>query len=87
MDSLNNPHPAKTLRDEVIVPLGLSIEKFAANLDVPAASLGLVTNGRSAITAELAQKLEAAGFSTARFWLALQAEYDSSDPPKPPTSA
>lgn len=87
MGSLNHPHPGETLRDDVIVPLGLSIEEFAANLDVPAASLDLVARGRSGITDELAHKLEAAGFSTAKFWLALQAEYDSSEPPETPTGA
>ena len=87
MGSLNHPHPGKTLKDEEIAPLGLSIEEFAANLDVPAASLDLVARGRSDITKELAHKLETAGFSTARFWLALQAEYDSSEPPEPPTGA
>lgn len=83
----NHPHPGDTLLDEVIAPSGLSIEEFAANLDVPAASLDLVARGRSGITKELAHKLEAAGFSTARFWLALQAEHDPSEPPEPPSGA
>lgn len=84
---LNHPHPGDTLVDQVIAPSGLSIGEFAANLDVPAASLELVASGRSGITEELAQKLEASGFSTARLWLAMQAEYDLSKRPKPPTSA
>ena len=76
MQRLNHPHPGNTLRDEVIAPLGLSIEEFANQLGVSAADLERVANGRSSITGDLAQKLEGAGFSTTSFWLRLQAEYD-----------
>jgi len=40
--------------------------------------LGHVLSGRSGITAELAQKLEAAGWAQAKFWMWLQIRYEQS---------
>lgn len=70
-------HPGRYLLEEIIKPLNQTVEQFAARIAATAGSLAEVVSGRSGVTEELAVKLETAGFSTRRFWLALQVEYDA----------
>lgn len=76
--SLNHPPPRSIIREQVLAPLGLSLQEAAVALDVQPELLVEVLDGRVGIKPELAECLERAGFSTARFWMALQAEYDRS---------
>ena len=72
--SIHNPaHPGEILKDLVLEPLGLSITQVAENLGVSRKTLSKVTNGRGAITPEMAVRLELA-FSkpSADHWLRLQ---------------
>jgi antitoxin HigA-1 len=83
----NHPHPGTMLRDDVLVPLGLSVSEAATRLGVSRVALSRVLNGHSAISANLAIRLEQAGVSTARFWIGLQTNYElalaaRSKPPK-----
>jgi antitoxin HigA-1 len=72
----NPPHPGELLRDEVIAELGLSVTEAANRLAMSRGALSRVLNGKAAISPELAVRLERAGASTARAWLAMQANYD-----------
>lgn len=76
MDMMNHPHPGMILREEVLKPLNLTVVEVADRLGMARASISRVVNGRSAISYDLAIRLEAAGVSTTRFWTALQCEYD-----------
>lgn len=76
MNAINHPHPGTILFEEVIKPLNLTVGEVAARLGMARASISRVVNGRSAISYDLAVRLEVAGVSTARFWTALQSEYD-----------
>lgn len=76
MSAFNHPQPGTTIRVDIIEFLGLSVDDAAEKLGVSPVALIHVLNGQSAISPVLASCLEQAGFSTARFWLALQAEYD-----------
>lgn len=76
MSSLNHPHPGTTIRDLVIEPLGLSVTEAAKKLSMSRSALSRVLNGKAGISPDLAIRLEMAGISTARFWIALQSEYD-----------
>ena len=69
----NPPHPGTMLRDDVIVALGLSVSEAATRLGMSRVALSRVLNGHAAISPSLALRLERAGVSTARFWMALQA--------------
>ncbi len=75
---IHNPaHPGEILKELVIEPLGLTITQASENLGVSRKTLSKVTNGRSAITPEMAVRLELA-FSkpSADHWLRLQNAYD-----------
>jgi len=72
----NPPHPGALLREEVLAPLELSVTQAAERLGMSRVALSRVLNGRAGISADLAIRLEKAGVSTARFWLALQSNHD-----------
>ena len=70
------PHPGIMLRQEVLEPLSLSVSDAARRLGMSRVALSRLLNGHSGISADLAIRLELASVSTARFWLALQMNYD-----------
>ncbi len=75
----NPPHPGLILKENFGNDgLNLPIAEAARRLGMTRVSLSRVVNGRAAISPDLAVRLEQAGISNARFWLALQAGYDLS---------
>ncbi len=72
----NPPHPGEILRDQVIQPQGLSVTEAAARLSMSRVAFSRVLNGKAAISPDLAVRLELAGVSTARAWVAMQGAYD-----------
>lgn len=87
---MNPPHPGELLREEVVAALGLSVKETAERLGMSRVALSRVLNGRAAISSDLALRLEIAGVSTARAWLAMQMNYDLAQVrqrPQPPISA
>lgn len=72
----NHPHPGEMLREDVIIALGLSVAETASRLGVSHATLSQVLNGHTAISPDLAVRLEMAGVSTAKAWLTMQLNYD-----------
>lgn len=72
----NPPHPGEILKEEVLAPLNLSVTEAAERLAMSRVALSRVLNGHAAISPDLAVRLEQAGVSTARAWLAMQANYD-----------
>jgi addiction module HigA family antidote len=76
MEMYNPPHPGETVREDCIRALGLSVTAAAKGLGISRQSLSEVLNGRNGISADMALRLELAGWSTAETWLRLQASYD-----------
>ena len=60
MPMKNPPHPGEVIREEVLRPFDLSITKAAAILGVRRATLSDLTNGKAAVSAEMALRLEKA---------------------------
>ena len=75
MPMKNPPHPARLLKDD-FEELGWTIAQAAQVLGVSRQQLYNLVKGKSAITAEMALKLEKAVGSTAEMWLRLQVSYD-----------
>lgn len=69
-------HPGKILREDVLAELGLSVGEAASRLGISRVSLSRVLHGHARISPNLALRLEEAGVSTARAWLALQTAHD-----------
>lgn len=72
----NPPHPGEILKEDVIAALNLSVTEAAARLAMSRVAFSRVLNGKAGISPDLAVRLEQAGVSTARAWLAMQANYD-----------
>lgn len=81
------PHPGTLLREDVIAELGLSVTEAAERLGMSRVAFSRVLNGKAGISPDLAIRLERAGVSTARAWLAMQANYDLAQAMKHPQPA
>ena len=75
MTMKNPPHPGLGLRDD-LEALGLSVAGAAVGLGVTRQQLYNVLKGKSAISPDMALRLEKALGGTAESWLALQCAYD-----------
>jgi addiction module HigA family antidote len=69
-------HPGEILREDLMVPLGLSINRLARDLRVPVTRMSEIVNGRRSITADTALRLARYFSTTAEFWVNLQSAYD-----------
>lgn len=69
-------HPGEVLREDVLAELGLGVGEAAERLGVSRVTLSRVLHAHARISPNLALRLEQAGVSTARAWLAMQTEYD-----------
>jgi len=69
------PHPARLVRGE-IEELGLSVAQAAKGLGVTRQQLYRIIGGESAISPEMALRLEKGIGSSADAWLRMQANYD-----------
>lgn len=70
------PHPGESIRWDCLEPLDLSVTRAAEVLGVARHTLSRVLNGHAAISADMAIRLEKAGWSNAEFWMRCQAAYD-----------
>lgn len=69
-------HPGEILLEDFIRPLGLSMNKVALDLRVPATRIGEIVHGRRGVTAATALRLGRYFKTSPRFWLNAQAAYD-----------
>ncbi|WAR46946.1 HigA family addiction module antitoxin [Methylomonas rapida] len=76
MRMFNPPHPGEILADLWLEPLGLSITETAKALNVSRKALSELVNGKTALSPEMAVRLELAFGKSAESWLAAQAAYD-----------
>jgi addiction module HigA family antidote len=72
-----NPiHPGEMLREEFLVPQGLSQRAFAARLGWTPAKLNELVTGKRGITADSALDLAEALGTSAELWMNLQMSWD-----------
>jgi addiction module HigA family antidote len=69
-------HPGEILRQDLMAPLGLSINRLARDLRVPVTRMSEIVNGRRSITADTALRLARYFSTTPEFWVNLQGAYD-----------
>src|SRR6202162_3093783 len=69
-------HPGEILREDFMKPVGLTVNKLALELHVPATRIGEIVHERRRITAETALRLARYFHTNAEFWLNLQNFYD-----------
>jgi addiction module HigA family antidote len=69
-------HPGEILREEFMIPLGLSAHALAMALRVPAPRINDIVRERRTVTADTALRLARYFGNSAEFWLGLQSDYD-----------
>jgi len=72
----NPPHPGDLIRTEIIEALGLSVSKAADLLKVRRATLSDLLNGKAALTAEMALRIEKAFGTDMDHLMRMQLAYD-----------
>ena len=68
--------PGEILREEFLVPLGMTQKVLADHLGCDLKVVNRIVNGRSAVTAEMALKLGAAFRTSPEFWMNAQKAVD-----------
>jgi len=76
MPMKNPPHPGKHVRMNCIEPLNITVTKAAKALGVTRQTLNNLVNEKSAISPEMALRLEKMGWGVADSWMRLQMAYD-----------
>ncbi len=69
-------HPGEILREDLMIPYGISASRLARDLRVPVTRITDILHGRRSITADTALRLGRYFGNDARFWLNLQTAYD-----------
>ena len=77
MRKLKPVTPGELLREEFLVPMGISQYRLAKEIDVPAQRISAIVNGKRAITADTDLRLcRFFGLSNG-YWLRAQVIYDT----------
>ncbi len=69
-------HPGEILREDFLLPLGMSVNALALALHVPATRLHAIVNERRAVTPDTALRLARYFGGDADSWLNLQSAYN-----------
>jgi addiction module HigA family antidote len=77
MRAIPHPHPGIILREEFLLPLGISNYRLAKEIGVPQTRVGEIVAGRRSLSADTALRL-AKYFNTSElFWMNLQLGHDA----------
>ena len=75
-DRLSAVHPGEVLLEEFLKPMGLSQNRLALSIGVPARRINEIVLGRRSITADTALRLARFFDMSPQFWLGLQMDYN-----------
>ena len=79
MNKLPNIHPGEVLKEEFLVPMGISQYRLAKEIGVPESRISAICQGKRGIGADTAVRLARFFGTTAVFWLGLQADFDTEE--------
>ena len=74
--TLHPVHPGEVLLEEFLNPMGLSQNKLAVNIGVPARRINEIVHEKRKVTADTALRLGRFFGTSSEFWLGLQSQYD-----------
>ena len=69
-------HPGEILQLDFLEPLGLSQNRLAIEIGVPARRINEIVLGKRRVSADTALRLARYFGNSARFWMQLQTDYD-----------
>ena len=76
MKKLRNIHPGEVLKEEFLIPLGLSAYKLSKDIGIPQTRVSGILKGSRRVTADTALRLSKYFGNSAKFWLGLQDDFD-----------
>ncbi|MDR9398609.1 MAG: HigA family addiction module antitoxin [Salibacter sp.] len=76
MENLKNIHPGEVLKEEFMIPLGITAYRLAMDLKIPQTRISRILKGKRRITADTALRLSKYFGNSAKFWLGLQDDFD-----------
>ncbi|MBX7045094.1 MAG: HigA family addiction module antidote protein [Ignavibacteria bacterium] len=76
MKKLNNIHPGEILKEEFLLPLGITAYRLAKETAIPQTRISEIIKGNRAITADTALRFSKYFGNSAKFWLGLQNDFD-----------
>ena len=76
MNEMRPIHPGEILREEFLVPLGLSASALAIELKVPSPRITELVRERRSLTPDTALRLARYFGTSPEFWMDLQSAYD-----------
>ena len=76
MKKLKNIHPGEILREEFLIPLGISAYRLSKDLGIPQTRVSQILKERRSITADTALRLSKYFGNSVKFWLGLQMDFD-----------
>jgi len=75
-EKLKPVHPGEVLLEEFLKPMGLSQNRMALDIGVPARGIDEIVLAKRRITADTALRLARYFGTSPQFWLGLQMDYD-----------
>ena len=69
-------HPGEILTEEFLSPMGITKNRLAINLGIPASRVDQIAKGRRSISADTAYRLSIYFKTSPEFWMNLQTAYD-----------
>ncbi|MBI4745268.1 MAG: HigA family addiction module antidote protein [Deltaproteobacteria bacterium] len=75
-EKLHTVHPGEVLSEEFLKPMGMSQNRLALNIGVPARRINEIVLEKRRITAVTALRLSRFFGTSPEFWLGLQSQYD-----------
>ena len=79
MKRLANVHPGEVLKDEFLIPMGISQYRLAKEIGVPESRISAICKGQRALVADTAIRFAKFFGTSAGFWLGLQADFDTEE--------
>ncbi len=76
MKKLDPIPPGEVLLEEFLLPMGISQNRLASDIDVPVSRIAEIVKGTRAITTDTALRLGTYLGTSAQMWLNLQSGYD-----------
>ncbi|NDG42482.1 MAG: addiction module antidote protein, HigA family [Betaproteobacteria bacterium] len=69
-------HPGEVLREEFLLPMGLSAHALSMAMHVPAPRINDIVRERRGVTADTALRLARYFGTSAEFWMGLQSDHE-----------
>jgi addiction module HigA family antidote len=72
-----NIHPGEILKEEFLLPLGISVDDLSNQIDISSSRINAIIKGEGNITADIALIFSKYFGNSASFWIGLQDDFDT----------